>query len=88
MAGMSTSYLSTRLRGDLPLDLNDIESIAIAFELSPKALTDRAERLMAERSEAPAATYGAWLTGRGSVTGAASPEKVEQLKQTRRARSK
>ena len=88
MTGISTSYLSARLRGDLPFDLNDVEAIAIAFELAPNTLTERAEILMASRGDTPASAYGARLTGRGSVTGAASPEKVEQLKQTRRARSK
>ncbi|NKY48022.1 helix-turn-helix domain-containing protein [Nocardia cerradoensis] len=31
--GRSTSYVSTRMRGELPFDLNDVENIAIVLEI-------------------------------------------------------
>jgi transcriptional regulator with XRE-family HTH domain len=41
--GLTTSYLSTRLRGERPFNLNDIEDIANALDMSPLLLMQRAE---------------------------------------------
>ncbi|PPJ31868.1 hypothetical protein C5E45_32785 [Nocardia nova] len=86
MSDIKTSYLSTRMRGELPLDLNDVDAICVALGLSRLELFERAEALMKSRGGDSA--YSERITGRGSVTGPASDEKVAQLKQATRARSK
>lgn len=86
MADLSTSYLSTRMRGELPLNLNDIDSICEVLGLGRLELLQRAETLMKERGGDK--VYGERLTGRGSVTGPASDEKIAKLKQSSRTRAK
>lgn len=86
MTGLSTSYLSTRMRGELPLNLNDIDAICRELGMTRLALFEKAEATMKER--AGDKTYGEHLQGRGSVTGPASDEKIAKLKQASRARSK
>lgn len=52
---LKPSYLSTRLRGEKPLDLNDMVDLATALKLSPMELMRRTE--IAVKSNGVAATH-------------------------------
>ncbi|RJO71434.1 helix-turn-helix domain-containing protein [Nocardia panacis] len=85
VTGISSSYLSARLRGDKPFDLNDIETIAEALGMSPHTLLTRADLLTQSRGATAEDGYGPRVTGKGSVTGETSIEKIDQLKARRSA---
>ncbi|WP_280442256.1 helix-turn-helix domain-containing protein [Nocardia brasiliensis] len=86
-SGLKPTYLGSRIRGEAPLNLNDIEAIAAALGLSFAALSQRGVDAAAKAVDEPvevtadAEPVGPLVTSRGTRTGRSSEARVRELKQ-------
>ncbi|QIS00967.1 helix-turn-helix domain-containing protein [Nocardia brasiliensis] len=82
-SGLKPTYLGSRIRGESPLNLNDIEAVAAALGLSFAALIQRGVEAAAKAIDEPADAepVGPLVTSRGTRTGRSSAARVRELKQ-------